>query len=195
MLEAARASDRRILDPEVHRVPCVRAELGDERVVGTQDQPAAMSGDDFGPAIADRLELAIAIQLVAEEVRDQDHPRIERGRDARKPELVDFEDADLCAFAPATRQQRGRDAAGHVGAGEVVDARNPGAREDRAGQRRGRGLAVGRGDRHATAGQLAREPADRGRLESQQQPPGYGRPAASCESRQRADCAGRGHLQ
>src|SRR3712207_8320835 len=47
----------------------------DRRVVGVQHEVAVVRGGHRGPALGDRLELAVAVELVAEQVREQDRPR------------------------------------------------------------------------------------------------------------------------
>ena len=153
--------ERVVLDAEVERV-AVAAEVGDQRVVGVEHERGRLRqpGDDLGPAVGDDLELAVAVELVAEQVAEQHGARRELGRDRAEPELVDLEQPHV---APV-RGQRGGDAAGHVGAGAVVDEARAGAPEDARHHRRRRGLAVGGGDHDAAARQPRRQPRDRARL-------------------------------
>ena len=75
MGQARRAGDRGILDAEVQRVGVLAAEVGDQRVVGVQHERRRARRDQGGPALADRLELAVAVQLVAEQVAQRDRAR------------------------------------------------------------------------------------------------------------------------
>jgi hypothetical protein len=63
---------RRILDSEVGDVGPVATEVSDQRVVGVQDQPGGRrhARHDVGPAIGDRLQLPVTVELVAEQVGD-----------------------------------------------------------------------------------------------------------------------------
>jgi hypothetical protein len=137
-----RERQRVVLDAEVERL-AVAAEVGDQRVVGVEHEPGGggQPGDDPRPAVGDDLQLAVAVELVAEQVAEQDGARLELARDRSEPELVDLEQADVAAAGG----QRRRHAAGHVGAGAVVDEARAGAAEDRGDHRRRRGLAVGGG--------------------------------------------------
>jgi hypothetical protein len=108
--------------------------------------------DEACPAFADRLELAVAVQLIAKQVAQDDHTGAQLGRDAGEPELVDFEQPELArqGATVSVRGEQGRgDTARHVCAGEVVNRRDPGLSEDRAGERGGGRLAVGRGNHNA----------------------------------------------
>src|SRR4051812_27316548 len=63
------------------------------------------------------LELAVAVELVAKQVAEDDEPRLELGRYARKPRLVDLEEA----LGAVLLEERGRDSPGHVRAGAIVN--------------------------------------------------------------------------
>ena len=67
---------------EVERLGVMAAEVGDQRVVGVEHEPraAAVGRDDRGPAVGDRLELAVAVELVAEQVREQHRARLRAPR-------------------------------------------------------------------------------------------------------------------
>ena len=51
----------------------------------------------LGPALGDRLELAVAVELVAEQVAQQQRARADLGEDLRQPELVDLEQPGVAA--------------------------------------------------------------------------------------------------
>ena len=55
-----------------------------------------------GPAVGDRLQLAVAVELVAEEVAEQHRARLELLDDRAEPELVDLEEPEVAGQrAPA----------------------------------------------------------------------------------------------
>ena len=56
------------------------------------------------PLRRDRVELAIAVELVAEEVVQQDHGRLDPAHDLRKRRLVALDDADVGARAARQSQ-------------------------------------------------------------------------------------------
>ena len=85
---------RRVLDPEVRDVRRVAPQVSDQRIVRVQHDPcvaASRAGSHRGPAIGDRVELAIAIELVSEQIAEQDPTWLELRRDPVQPELVDLE--------------------------------------------------------------------------------------------------------
>src|SRR4029079_18166437 len=94
-----------VLDAEegharVRRVPAAgAAEGGDGRVVGGEDERGGRARADVGPAVGDRVELAVPIELVAEEVREQQGPRPELVDDLPEPELVDLEEPGVAGQA------------------------------------------------------------------------------------------------
>ena len=49
------------------------------------------------PAGGDELELAVAVELVAEEVAEEERPRPDAARDLRQRRLVDLEEPELGA--------------------------------------------------------------------------------------------------
>src|SRR3984893_9649207 len=107
-----------------------------------------------------RLPLAVAIELIAKEVRHHDRSRSDIVHEPRQAGLIDLEEADRCGHvagpAGAIHDRRG-DPEDQVGAGLVGDGRMTLRLEDVAEQR-GRGrLAVGPGDDDRSVGQRARE--------------------------------------
>jgi hypothetical protein len=158
-----------VVDAEVERL-LVPAQVRHQRVVGVEDE-MLLSLDHLGPAIGDRVELAVAVELVAEQVAEQERAGVQGGGDARQPELVDLEQSRVpvhAAAATCRREQRGRDASGHVGAGAVVD--QPGARSLQHGRCHGGGgrLAIGRGDHDRPAREPAGQLTDRIGLEAEE---------------------------
>ena len=177
------------------------AEVGDQRVVGVEHErrAAGLRRHDRGPAVGDRLQLAVAVELVAEEVAEQHRARLELLDHRAEPELVDLEQAEVAGQrAPALARRRSAsargDAARHVRPRAVVDEPRAGALEDRRHHRRRRRLAVGGRDHDAAAVQPAREAADRVRLDAREHLARQRRPAAAAGgARERADRLGGGH--
>jgi hypothetical protein len=66
------AGDRRVLDAEAEPPRSGHADAGDQRVVGVvdDDHVPGEGGDQRSPAIADQLQLAVAVELVAEQVAE-----------------------------------------------------------------------------------------------------------------------------
>jgi hypothetical protein len=173
-----------IVDAEVQRL-ATAAEVGDHRVVGIEDKLLDRCGiQRLPPTLGDRLQLAVAVELVTEEVGKQQRARADLGEDLGQPELVDLEQAGVAAAA----QQRRGDPAGHVRPCAVVHECAAAAFEDARGHRGGRCLAV-RG-RQQRAVQRTREPLDRARLHPQQQLARQRRAAAAREPRGRARSPG-----
>ena len=136
------------------------------------------------PAIGDRVELAVAVELVAEQVGQQQRARLQLVDDLAEPELVDLEQAGV-AVARAVHE-RGGHAAGHVRAGAVVDQPRAGALEDAGHHRRGRRLAVGGRDHGAAALQAGAQARDGVGLQAHEQLARQRRAAAAGPARQRA---------
>ena len=179
--------DAVVVDAEVQDAVAVTTEVGDERIVRVEHERGPREpGDDRGPPVGDRLELAVAVELVAEEVGQQHRPGTQLGDDAVEPELVDLEEAlvALCVH------ERGRHAAGHVRPGAVVDEPHAAAAEDRRDHRGRRRLPVRRADDRAAAGQARGQLADRARLHAKEQPAGQRRAAPPGAPGQHADAAG-----
>ena len=60
-------SDAVVLDAEVQDPVSIAAEIGDERVIRVEGQcQARIAVQHRGPAIGDRLELPVAVELIAE---------------------------------------------------------------------------------------------------------------------------------
>jgi hypothetical protein len=192
--------ERVVVHAEEHGA-AVAAQIGDERVVGVEHERrgARVGGDDVRPAVGDDLELAVAVELVAEQVAEQERARSQLVDDRGEPELVDLEQPEVAgqraaAAARSARQRRG-DAAGHVRPGAVVDERRAGALEDRRGHGRRGGLAVRRADHRAAQRQPLREQPDRVRLQAREDLPRQRGPAAAAGgAHDGADRLGGGHL-
>ena len=107
----------------------VAAEVGDQRVVGVEHQRARAGqlAHDLRPAVGDRLELAVAVELVAEQVAEQQRPRPQLRARPRSSQNSSTSNRPSSPSIPPRRgapvEQRRGDAAGHVRAGAVVDER------------------------------------------------------------------------
>ena len=84
----------RVLDPEVGDAGApaklaVAAEVGDQRVVGVEGELAGslQRGDQLRPLVGEALQLAVAVELVAEEVAEDEQARARAGgrRGAARP--------------------------------------------------------------------------------------------------------------
>ena len=130
----------RVVDPEHGRLRPPAREVADLRVVAVHDERsvARKLRDRLTPARGQQLELAVAVELVAEQVPEADGARLQPPRHLGQRTLVDLEQPQL---GVAGREKGGRDPGDEVRARAVV--RQPhGRREDPRGHRRGRRLAV-----------------------------------------------------
>ena len=184
--------------PGRHRLERACGPGRDQRVVGVEHEPPPRWRDDRGPAVGDRLQLAVAVELVAEQVGEQHRARLDLLGDLAEPELVDLEQAEVAGELTAALArgagERRRDPARHVRPGAVVDEARARALEDRRDHRRRRGLAVGGGDHDAAAVQLRRQLPDGVGLDLGQHLARQARAAtAARRARERADRLGGGH--
>ena len=106
-------------------------ERRDERVVGVRDEHGVPGKrcDRGTPALRDVLELAVAVELVAEQVSQFDDARPGTAKDLRQRELVDLEEPELRV---ARGEQRRRDARREVRARVVPCKATAGERIDAA---------------------------------------------------------------
>jgi hypothetical protein len=114
-------------------------EVADLRVVAVHDeQRVRQLRHGRAPASGHELELAVAVELVAEEVPEAERARPDAPRHLGQGSFVDLEQAEL---GVARAEERGGDPRDEVRPGAVVrqsDARG----EDRGDHRGGRRLAV-----------------------------------------------------
>ena len=89
----------RVLDSEVrHSGPpaqlAIAAEVRDQRIVRVQGELAGSleRGHQLGPFVGETLELAVAIELIPEEVAENQEARPELRGHARQPGLVELEE-------------------------------------------------------------------------------------------------------
>ena len=162
-------------------------QLAEQRIVGVHDeQRVGQRRDRRAPALGDQLELAVAVELVAEEVAERDRARAAR---AARPRA-----------ARPRRPRTGRAARRGPRAGwrrrprrgsrpSVVGDRRARAQDLRR-HRRGRRLAVRRRDERRAERQPRGQPVDRVRVRFPEQLARQRRPAAAPgEARNRADRA------
>ena len=193
--------ERVVLDAEVqHRRVALTAEVGDRGVVGVEHERRLTGRSGVHgriPAIGDRLQLAVAIELVAEQVAEQDRARVQLGGERVEPQLVHLEQAELAGDAPARAgggEQRGGDPSGHVRPGLVVHERHAGTLENFGEQRARRGLAVRRRHEHAAPRQARGELADRAGIEAHEDLARCAGRAPAAQARDRADGPREGEL-
>src|SRR4029078_4849444 len=84
------------VDPEPERLGAPARDVGEKRVVGVHDRPGGgiQRGEGGAPAFGDVLELAVAVELVAEKVSETDGLRSDAAGDVRKRALVDLEEPE-----------------------------------------------------------------------------------------------------
>ena len=104
----------RVLDAEVGdaRSPAqlpVAAEVGDQRVVRAEREPDPAGGaellDQHGPLVGQALQLAVAVELVAEEVGEHQQTGPQLRGHAGQPGLVDLEQPLAAASGRAARSR------------------------------------------------------------------------------------------
>ena len=115
-------ADSLVFEAEVdHRTGRVLAELGNDRIVGVENKRRiGLQGPDrLAPGLSDELHFAVAIQLIAKDIRQSQHPRLKRLRCHRDVRFVRLEHPHIAPWmAPEVRMRgNGRCDAGHqVGA-------------------------------------------------------------------------------
>ncbi len=172
----------RVVEPVGDGVLTDVRQVADLRVVPVHDQGRAglEPGDGRAPALGHELELAVAVELVAKEIPEQERPRADAACDLRQRALVHLEQAEL--GVPGA-EQGGGDARDQVGAGSVPG--EPSRTQDLRHHRRRRRLAVRRRHERDAGGKPGREGVDRGGIELPEELPRQRRAAArTCELRQ-----------
>jgi hypothetical protein len=166
----------RVVQAENDAVGSVAAEVAHLRVVAVDDERRASAEVRNGPApaLGDELELAVPVELVAEEVAQAERTRADSTGDVGKRGLVDLEQAQV--RFPG-REQRGSDSRNQVRTRAVVS--EPHATLDDLGDHRGRcRLAVGRRHEGRSLGEPRRQALDRLGSEERQHLSGNGRSTA-----------------
>ena len=175
MLERLRVT--RIVDAEAERLASRLRERPDLRIVRIRhdDRVDRELGDRTAPTLGDLLQLAVAVELVAEQVPEADRPRPDPAHHLGKMCLVELEEAELGARRRGN--ERGDDPGHEVRPGAVVrelEARREDLRDHRARRR----LPVRRRDDGGPQRQPGREPVERARIDPPQELAGQRRAAS-----------------
>ncbi len=91
-------SDVRIVDTKEDRFRVApHREIRHERIVGVQDERRRRGkrGERVSDLLSERVELEVAVHLIAEEIRDDDDARLQPPDRARKRCLVDLEEPEV----------------------------------------------------------------------------------------------------
>ena len=152
-----------VVDAEEQRPLAPIGESADEGVVGVRDERRGAVEGRHGvpPALGDVLELAVAVELVSEEVAEAYGAGPHAAHHLREHELVDLEQPEI---GTVRCEERRGDARCQVRA-RVVPRQSPRRGEDRARHRRRRRLAVRRRDERHALGEPRRETVERAGIE------------------------------
>jgi hypothetical protein len=91
-------------EPDDRRGIDAFGEARDGWVVGTEQNPRSRGhkiGEARSPSVENRIKLAVAVELVAEEIAEEKQPRAYLAADLRDPKLVSFEQPDRVLLGPA----------------------------------------------------------------------------------------------
>ena len=157
--------------------PC-RGQTREEGIIGVHHHDGRLWQGCNGapPALRDDLELAVAVELVAEEICEADSAWLDLAGDLGKCALVDLEEPQ--GGTPGLEERRG-DSRHKVCPGAVVSEGEPPS-EDLRSHRGSGGLSVGRRDERGAFGEPTRERGDRFRIDSRQDLPRQCGSAAAC---------------
>src|SRR5436190_6042562 len=178
----------RIVEAEHDRAIPLAGELADLWIVPVHDKPRDRSELPHGaaPPFGDELELSVAIELVAEEVSQAQHPWLHTAHNLWQSSLVDLEEAQL---GPSGGEQGGGDARDEIRTRSVVREAGPSTQGLRR-HRGGRCLAVRRGDERGAEREASREGVDRVGIELPEELAGH----CCASSRTRKTREASGHL-
>src|SRR4029079_13030528 len=171
-------------------------EIRHEGIVGVEDQRGrrGKSGERIADLLRERIELEVAIHLIAEEIRDHDDTRLQSPDGTRKRRLIDFEETEVAARLPRpgrVLEERRGDATIEIRAGPVMNRIPPGRPRDVREHPRGRGLPVRPGDARDAKLELGGERADEVGVEREGDESGKrGRPAPGRTKSFAGDLAG-----
>ena len=196
---------RSVLDPEVDDAGSAftvggAAEVGHQRVVGVEDHHARPPWllREPCPIVGQPIQLAVAVELVAEQVAEHEGVRSQLLHHRRDPGLVDLEQAQLepSTGPPRALQQGGGDSARHVGAGAVVRGVDAGLSQHARDHAGGGRLSVGRAHDHGPALEATAKLLERPGGKSQQQLPRQaGASSAPADPGEAADGSGERELE
>ena len=117
-----------------------------QRIVAVQQQQGARrAGQPRRDLVTHRSHLAMPVELVAEQARDQHQIGFDRADHARQGQLIHLQHQRVGRAV----EQRRRQPLGEVGTAPIGDAAHPRLPQQVADQRHGRGLAVGAGHQDA----------------------------------------------
>src|SRR5260370_23449397 len=163
--------DRAVVEPIPERLPHqVHTDLGDARIISVENGAALLGKPrqrHFDPP-GDRLQLAVAIELVAEKVEDDRRARLDLVDRSLEARLIDFEDAPIrsqTAVRTCPLQRRSSGAQDEVGARAIRHHALACAFEEPAQTPRRRRLAGGAGDDDGTVLEVSREVAEYVRID------------------------------
>ena len=142
--------------------PAVR-EVGDDWVVRVDDECRVVreASDGVAPPLGDDLELAVAVELVAEEVPERHRARPRALHRLRQRSLVDLEEPELGAVRAHERRCDPREEV----RSRSVPRERPVRAQDPRGHRGRRRLSVGRRDERGAEREAGGQRIDRGRVE------------------------------
>ncbi len=184
----------RVVQAEAERGRATVGKIRDDGIVGVHDQ-RRVDGKALGggaPALGDELQLAVAVELVAEEVAEGEDARLQPRERLGQRGLVHLEQPEL---GSPRRDEGRRDPGEQVRTGPVPREASPIA-EDLRRHRGRRGLAVRRREDNGALGQASRERVHRSGVELPQHLSGDGRAAPATDgTRQRAEPARGGGLE
>ncbi len=154
-----RRGPSRVIQAEDDAARTVARQVAHLWIVAVDDELRAVAELRHGPApaLGDELELAVAVELVAEEVAQAERTWADPTGDVGKRGLVDLEQAEL---GLPGREQRGSDSRDQVRSGAVVGEPHP-TLEDLGDHRSRRRLAVGGRDEGRSQGEPRRQALDR----------------------------------
>ena len=181
-----------VVDAEgAHAAGTALRDLAEQRVVGVRDECRfGQARQGLAPALRDVLELAIAVELVAEEVGDEYRTRLHAPCHLGQRRLVHLEEAELRI---RRREEGGGDPGDEVRARGVVGEPEARPQDLRRHRRRGR-LAVRRADHGAAVLESSRQLPDGVGRHAQERLAGQARAAAPRAARERPDRPRRGDL-
>ena len=181
----------RIVDAEDDCVRPRAREVSDLRIVAVDRKSGGGIEVAHGgaPPLGDVLELAVAVELIAEQVAQAQSPRPQPGRHLGQGSLVDLEEPELRV---AHLEQSGGDSRHEVRPRAVVREANARA-EDGCGHRSRRGLAVRRRDERRAERQPRGELVDCARIELPEQLAGHRRAAPGAGQARQASGGASGH--
>ena len=184
----------RVVEAEAQDAGTSRVEITDDGVVGVDDERRLLGKrrDRLAPALRDELELAVAVELVSEEVAEEDCPGSGARDGLGERSFVHLQEPELGAVRG---DERGGDAGEEVGARAVPGEAMRGTQDP--GRHRGRGrLPVRRRDECDTLPEPRGERIHRAGVDLPEELPGKRRTAAAARGAgKRAHGAGDSHLE